>query len=82
MAKDFRLISLIHRFAKLVAKILANRLATFLDSLVATNQSAFIRGRFIYPTNSPSFSLLNQPKKMSPTEKPSIHPPRKVYAEK
>jgi len=48
MAKDFRPISLIHSLAKLIAKILANRLAPFLDSLVATNQSAFIRGRCIH----------------------------------
>ena len=48
MAKDFRPISLIHSFAKLIAKILANRLVPFLDSLVATNQSAFIRGRCIH----------------------------------
>jgi hypothetical protein len=47
-AKDFRPISLIHSFAKLITKILANRLAPLLDSLVAANQSAFIRGRCIH----------------------------------
>lgn len=47
-AKDFRPISLIHSFAKLIAKILANRLAPLLSSLVATNQSAFVRGRCIH----------------------------------
>jgi hypothetical protein len=45
--KDFRPISLIHSFAKLVIKIMANRLAPFLPSLVSTNQSAFVRGRNI-----------------------------------
>jgi len=35
--KDFRLISLVHSFAKLVTKILANRLAPRLNSLVSTN---------------------------------------------
>jgi hypothetical protein len=43
-AKDFRPISLIHSFAKLITKILANRLAPLLDSLVAANQSTFIQG--------------------------------------
>jgi hypothetical protein len=35
--KDFRPINLIHSFAQLVAKIMANHLALYLDSLVATN---------------------------------------------
>jgi hypothetical protein len=47
-AKDFRPISLVHSFAKLVTKILANRLAPLLNTLVATNQSAFTRGRCIH----------------------------------
>lgn len=46
-AKDFRPISLIHSFAKLVTKLLANRLAGRLDEMVSKNQSAFIMGRFI-----------------------------------
>jgi hypothetical protein len=45
--KDFRPISLVHNFAKLVTKILANRLASNLNGLVSPNQSAFIKGRFI-----------------------------------
>jgi hypothetical protein len=45
--KDFRPISLVHNFAKLVTKILANRLASKLNDLVSPNQSAFIKGRFI-----------------------------------
>lgn len=48
LAKDFRPISLIHSFAKLIAKILANRLAPYLNTMVSTNQSAFIRGRCIH----------------------------------
>lgn len=44
---DFRPISLVHYFAKLVTKLLANRLAGRLDQLVSPNQSAFIKGRFI-----------------------------------
>jgi hypothetical protein len=46
-AKEFRPISLIHSFAKLITKILANRLGGQLDSMVSKNQSAFIKGRFI-----------------------------------
>jgi hypothetical protein len=46
-AGDFRPISLIHNFAKLIMKILANRLAARLDTIVPKNQSAFIKGRFI-----------------------------------
>lgn len=46
--KDYRPISLVHSFAKLVTKCLANRLAKSLDSLVRKNQSAFIRGRCIH----------------------------------
>uniref|UniRef100_A0A0A9CEI9 Reverse transcriptase domain-containing protein n=1 Tax=Arundo donax TaxID=35708 RepID=A0A0A9CEI9_ARUDO len=43
-AKDFRPISLIRSFAKLIAKLMANRLAPRLSLLVSSNQSAFIRG--------------------------------------
>lgn len=45
---DFRPISLIHSFAKLVTKIMANRLAPLLPRLVAANQSAFVRGMSIH----------------------------------
>ena len=44
---DFRPISLVHSFAKLITKILANRLAGWLPNRVSHNQSAFIKGRFI-----------------------------------
>jgi len=47
-AKDFRLISLVHSLVKLLTKILANRLAPLLDSLISANQSAFIRERCIH----------------------------------
>lgn len=47
-AEDFRPISLMHSFAKIVAKLLANRLAPKLDELVSQSQSAFIRKRAIY----------------------------------
>jgi hypothetical protein len=45
--KDFRPISLIHSFAKLVSKLMTNRLAGQLQHLVSPNQSAFIKKRFI-----------------------------------
>jgi hypothetical protein len=45
--KDFWPINLVHSFAKLLTKILANRLAARLDEMVSPNQSAFIKGRFI-----------------------------------
>lgn len=45
--KDFRPISLVHSFGKLITKILANRLASRLNDMVSPNQSAFIKGRSI-----------------------------------
>lgn len=46
--KDYRPISLIHSFGKLITKCLANRLAVVLDDLVRHNQTAFIKGRRIH----------------------------------
>lgn len=45
---DYRPISLIHSFAKLVAKVLSLRLAPALHQLVDVNQSAFIKHRSIH----------------------------------
>lgn len=58
MAKDFRpiTISLIHSFAKLLTKVLANRLRNHMDEIVYKNQSAFIKGRFIQD----NFMLVHQ----------------------
>jgi hypothetical protein len=44
---DFRPITMIHSFAKLISKVLALRLAPKLDQLVGKNQNAFIRARSI-----------------------------------
>jgi hypothetical protein len=44
---DFRPISLIHAIAKLIAKMLALRLAPFMNDLVSKAQSAFIKKRSI-----------------------------------
>jgi hypothetical protein len=54
--KDFRPISLVHSFVKLITKILANRLASKLNVMMSPNQSAFIKGRFIQD----NFMLVHQ----------------------
>jgi hypothetical protein len=46
--RDFRTISLIHDFNKLVAKTLSQRLTPFIDGLVMPNWSTSIKGRTIY----------------------------------
>jgi hypothetical protein len=45
---DFRPISLIHSFAKLVSKLLANRLAPELSKMISYNQNSFIKKRCIH----------------------------------
>jgi hypothetical protein len=45
--KDFRPISLVHSAAKLITKLLANRLSQKLNDMVSPIQSAFIKGQFI-----------------------------------
>lgn len=45
--KDYRPISLIHSFPKLLSKLLANRLSTCISDMVLCNQSAFIQGQSI-----------------------------------
>jgi hypothetical protein len=57
---DFRPISLVHSFSKLITKILANRLAPKLDKMVSPNQSAFIKDRCIHD----NFLMVNQTVKM------------------
>jgi hypothetical protein len=37
LAKDFQPISLIHRFAKLITKVMANRLSGYMDKLISKN---------------------------------------------
>jgi hypothetical protein len=46
--KDFRPISLVHSFAKLFSKMVANRLRPRLGELVSMNQSAFIKKRSLH----------------------------------
>jgi len=45
---DYRLISLIHGIAKLISKLLAARLQPYMNVIVSTNQSAFIKSRAIH----------------------------------
>jgi hypothetical protein len=45
---DYRPISLLHSFAKLFTKLLANRLRPRMSQLVSTNQSAFIQGHNLH----------------------------------
>jgi hypothetical protein len=45
--KDFRPISLVHSFTRLLTKVMARRLAPRMDELVGKNQTAFIQGRCI-----------------------------------
>jgi hypothetical protein len=67
-AKDFHPISCVHSFAKLITKIMANRLAPLLNSLVATNQSAFICGRCMHN----NFMLVQQTIKLHRKKVPSL----------
>lgn len=50
-AKHFRPISLIHSFAKLIAMILAIRLAKHINNLVSHSQSAFIKRHYCIQDN-------------------------------
>jgi hypothetical protein len=45
---DYRPISLIHSFAKILSKLMANRLGPKLHELISINQTAFIMTRCIY----------------------------------
>lgn len=45
--KKFRPISLLNCVFKIFTKVLTNRLALIMDKLVASNQTAFIKGRYI-----------------------------------
>jgi hypothetical protein len=45
---DFRPISLSHSFAKIISKLITNRLGPELDNLISINQTAFIRKRCIH----------------------------------
>jgi hypothetical protein len=46
--KDYRPISLIHNFARIITKAMANRLTSKLSTLISPCQSAFMKGRCIH----------------------------------
>jgi hypothetical protein len=46
--KDYRPISLIHLLGKLISKVVANRLAPRLESVIHLSKGAFLRGRVIH----------------------------------
>jgi hypothetical protein len=54
--KDYQPISLIHSFAKIITKAMANKLASKLLELVSSCQSAFVKGRSIHD----NFILVHQ----------------------
>jgi len=62
-ARDYRPIALIHSFAKLISKLLANRLAPKLAAMIGSNQSAFIKGAPYSTTISLYRVLLSYPRK-------------------
>lgn len=45
---DYRQISLIHSFAKVVSKLLANQMGPELEHLISINQTTFIKKRCIH----------------------------------
>ena len=63
---DYRPISLIHSFGKLVTKCLARHLATVLDGLVLCNQSAFIKAGELMTTSGRCRLLAKSCTKESP----------------
>jgi hypothetical protein len=69
--KDFRPVSLVHSFAKLVTKIMTNRLAGRLNEMVFLIQSGFIKGRFIQDNFMP---VLSSNDKVSPSTKAAPTP--------
>lgn len=61
---DFRPISVLNTSVKIIAKIMANRLQPHLHTLVANNQTAFIRGRSIMESFAVAREYLNYCHKM------------------
>jgi hypothetical protein len=67
--KDFRPISLVHSFARLLTKVIARWLAPHMPEFVDDNQTVFIHGRSIQD----NFTLVQESaKKLSSMKQPSI----------
>lgn len=62
---DFRLISICNVIYKLVTKVLANRLKSFLNKIIVVNQSAFILGRLIIDNILVAFELFHHMENLS-----------------
>ena len=61
--KDFRPISLLGFYYKIIAKILARRLALVIDKIISRNQTVFISGRQILDSSLIANEIVNQAKK-------------------
>jgi hypothetical protein len=66
---DYRPISLVHSFAKLFSKVVANRLRLRLGDIVSTNQSAFVKHRCLHD----NFVLVRQvARRINQRRKPGV----------
>jgi hypothetical protein len=66
---DYRPISLVHSFAKLFSKLIANHLRPKMETLVSKNQSAFIKGRNLHD----NFLLVRQlARKINTRKEPGV----------
>nr|CAD1824953.1 unnamed protein product [Ananas comosus var. bracteatus] len=59
LAKDFRPISLVHGMGKLISKVLASRLQSFMAELINPHQAAFIKGRNLFDNFSTAHVLVH-----------------------
>nr|CAD1830576.1 unnamed protein product [Ananas comosus var. bracteatus] len=59
LAKDFRPISLVHGMGKLISKVLATRLQSFMAELINPHQAAFIKGRNLFDNFSTAHVLVH-----------------------